>query len=68
MRRADLTEREVVKLARTPGVHWVSRNLYLDTTRGASWVYRFMIDGAAHAMGLGAYRDYSLAEARERAR
>jgi hypothetical protein len=68
MRRVDLTERQVAKLAKTPGCHWVSRNLYLDTTSGASWTYRYMIDGAARAMGLGAYRDYTLAEARERAR
>jgi hypothetical protein len=68
MRRLDLTERQVAKLAKTPGCHWVSRNLYLDTTSGASWTYRYMIDGAARAMGLGAYRDYTLAEARERAR
>ena len=68
MRRRDLTEREVAKVAKTPGIHWVSRNLYLDTTSGASWVHRYMIDGASHYMGLGAFVDYTLAEARERAR
>jgi integrase len=69
MRRADLTEREVAKLAKIPGkVHWVGKSLYLDTTSGASWIYRFMIDGEAHAMGLGSYYDFKLTEARERAR
>ena len=67
-RRADLTERQVAKLAKTPGVHWVSRSLYLDTTSGSSWIFRFMINGTAHAMGLGSYLDYTLAEARERCR
>jgi hypothetical protein len=68
MPRVDLTERQVAKLAKTPGYHWLSRNLYLDTTSGASWTYRYMIDGGARALGLGAYRDYTLAETRERAR
>jgi hypothetical protein len=69
MRRADLTERQVAKLAKIPGkVHWVAKNLYLDTTSGASWIYRFMSDGEAHAMGLGSYYDFGLAEARERRR
>jgi integrase len=69
MRRADLTEREVAKLAKIPGkVHWVAKNLYIDTTSGASWIYRFMVDGQPRAMGLGSLYDVRLAEARERAR
>ena len=68
MRRADLTERQVASLTKKPGLHWVSKNLYLDTREGASWIFRYMLDGEAHYMGLGAYPDYTLAEARERAR
>ena len=68
MRRPDLTEREVRKLVKVPGVHWVSRGLYLDTTSGASWAYRYMLDGVSHYMGLGGFDTYTLGEARERAR
>ena len=69
MRRPDLSVKEVEKLSKVPGkLHWVSRGLYLDTTSGVSWIYRYMVDGEAHAMGLGAYCDYTLAEARERTR
>jgi integrase len=68
VRRADLPERQVVSQAKKPGLHWVSRNLYLDTTSGVSWVFRFLLHGQARAMGLGAYPDITLAEAREKAR
>ena len=49
-------------------------NLYLQTTRtktgdvNRSWVFRYELDGKRHDMGLGPLRDFSLAEARERAR
>ena len=32
-----------------------------------SWLYRFALDGKERRMGLGAFRDVSLAEAREKA-
>ena len=67
MRRPDLTAREVAALAKQPGLHWVSANLYLDTTDGVSWVFRYMLDGRSRAMGLGPYPRVTLAEARARA-
>ena len=42
--------------------------LYLQITKGgASWVYRFMLNGRAREMGLGPVHTITLAEARERA-
>jgi integrase len=67
MRRPDLTAREVAALAKQPGLHWVSANLYLDTTDGVSWVFRYMLDGRSRAMGFGPYPRVTLAEARARA-
>jgi integrase len=45
------------------------KGLYLriGPTGSKSWVYRFMLDGKLHDMGLGPYSDISLADARERA-
>ena len=67
MRRPDLTAREVAALAKQPGLHWVSANLYLDTTDGVSWIFRYMLDGRSRAMGFGPYPRVTLAEARARA-
>jgi integrase len=46
------------------------RGLYLavDGRTAASWTLRYQLDGRAHWLGLGAARDFSLAEARERAK
>jgi integrase len=49
-------------------------NLLLQVSRGKeggirkSWVLRYQLDGKRHEMGLGSANDFSLAEARERAR
>jgi integrase len=49
-------------------------NLYLQCTLGEtgnvrrSWIFVYALDGAKHAMGLGATHTFSLKEARERAR
>jgi integrase len=67
MRRPDLTAREVAALAKQLGLHRVSANLYLDTTDGVSWVFRYMLDGHSRVMGLGPYPRVTLAEARARA-
>ena len=68
MRRSDLTAKEVSALAKQPGgLHRVSANLYLDTTDGVSWVFRYMLDGRSRTMGLGPYPRVTLAEARARA-
>ena len=68
MRRPDLTAKEVAALAKQPGgLHRVSANLYLDTTDGVSWIFRYMLDGRSRAMGFGPYPRVTLAEARARA-
>ena len=68
MRRPDLTAKEVAALAKQPGgLHRVSANLYLDTTDGVSWVFRYMLDGRSRTMGVGPYPRVTLAEARARA-
>jgi Arm DNA-binding domain len=52
-----------------PGVHALGHGLYLDVkaTGGRSWVYRYMLNGKSHWMGLGAYPEIGLADAREAA-
>lgn len=58
-----------VKSLKEPGLYGDGGGLYLRVGDGGSksWVYRFMIAGKAQAMGLGAYPDVTLAEAREHA-
>ena len=64
-----LTAKEVGS-AKTPGLYGDGKGLWLRVGHGAgkSWVLRYMIRGRAHEMGIGSYSDYSLSEARERAR
>jgi integrase len=52
-----------------PGVHGDGNGLYLRVTPEGtrSWVFRYMINGRARSMGLGAHADVSLAEVRETA-
>jgi integrase len=75
----DKTAMEVAALRRKPGVHRVAGGLYLlvrpSESGGlrASWVFRFEKTGAdgkrkGHHLGLGSAGDFSLAEAREKAR
>ena len=42
--------------------------LQVGPTRAKAWLFRYMIDGRARAMGLGSAETFSLKEARERAR
>jgi integrase len=70
--KRDLSAIEVSRLLkrRAVGRHRVSPSLYLQIRdQGVgSWIFRFMIDGRAHHLGLGPTRLLSLAEAREKAR
>ena len=52
---------------REPGSYSDGDNLYLKVTptRTKSWVFRYVRGGKAHMMGLGAFPDVSLAEARD---
>jgi integrase len=63
-----LTAIKVAKLSK-PGLYGDGGGLTLQITkRGTkSWLFRFMIDGKAHGMGLGAAHTVSLAEARQKA-
>jgi len=67
-RRRALSAREVDAL-REVGMHWISDNLYLQIREQGtrSWLFRYWVDGKPKVVGLGATRDVTLAEARDRA-
>ncbi len=67
-RRRALSAREVDAL-REVGMHWISDNLYLQIREQGtrSWLFRYWVDGKPKVIGLGATRDVTLAEARDRA-
>ena len=58
-----------VRTVAKPGIHGDGAGLWLHVgpTGGKSWLFRFMLDGRAREMGLGALHTIGLAEARERA-
>src|SRR5258707_105094 len=67
----DQTIKQVEAL-RNPGLHRVSKNLYLQITEATnglakSWLFRFVspATGLPRAMGFGSFPDVSLADARD---
>ena len=64
-RKRAMSQREVDAI-RKVGMTCVSDNLYLQIrdqgTR--SWLYRYWVEGKPKVIGLGAARDFTLAEAR----
>ena len=66
----NLSVKRVPKLLQEPGRYGDGNGLYLQViTRGkGSWLLRYERDGREHAMGLGSIADFTLAEARLRAR
>jgi integrase len=70
-RKETFTDKGV--LAAPEGLHCDGGGLYLRVTRGAdgslnrAWLYRFASTGRERWMGLGAYPDVTLKEAREQA-
>ncbi len=58
-----------VKAANRPGLYGDGHGLYLQVSAfdTKAWVFRYMLDGRARKMGLGALHTVSLAEARKRA-
>ena len=60
----------MVAKALPAGMYNDGGGLYLQVAKGGtkSWIFRFMIAGRAREMGLGSIHDFSLREARERAR
>jgi integrase len=64
----QLSARGLPKLLRTLGTHCDGRGLNLVVTdKGASWQFRYMLNGRARTMGLGSAADVALATAREAA-
>ena len=63
-----LTALQVAKQSK-PGLYGDGGGLTLQITRAGvkSWLFRFMREGKAHGMGLGATHTISLAEARQKA-
>lgn len=59
-----------VASAKAPGRYGDGRNLYLQVNDAEhkSWLLRYVMDGRERWMGLGPVADFTLAEARERAR
>lgn len=53
-----------------PGMYHDGGGLYLHVSASGakSWLYRYMLNGRARAMGLGSFRHVSLAKAREKAK
>ena len=58
-----------VRYANKPGLYGDGHGLYLQISAFGTkaWVFRYMMDGRARKMGLGAIHTVSLAEARKRA-
>ncbi|MEI6801059.1 MAG: integrase arm-type DNA-binding domain-containing protein [Pseudomonadota bacterium] len=63
-----LTALKVAKLAR-PGLYGDGGGLTLQITKqgSKSWLFRYMVDGNPHGMGLGPAHTVSLADARQKA-
>jgi integrase len=70
MRRGNKLTPLEVKNASEPGLYGDGFGLYLQVSKFGtkSWVFRFMRDGRARKMGLGAVHTISLARAREKAK
>jgi len=72
MRKLPMTAMQVKTLQRRqkPGNYCVGDGLYLQIAAGGSesWFLRYQLNGRKHDMGLGSVKDFSLAEARIRAR
>jgi integrase len=58
-----------VRAAREPGLYGDGHGLYLQVSAfdTKAWIFRYMLDGRARKMGLGALHTVTLAEAREEA-
>ncbi|MBN9038824.1 MAG: integrase arm-type DNA-binding domain-containing protein [Rhizobiales bacterium] len=67
-RKRALSAREVDAL-RDVGMHWVSDNLYLQIREQGtrSWLFRYWVDSRPKVLGLGATKDVTLAQARDKA-
>jgi integrase len=59
-----------VQREKRPGMHVDGKGLYLHVGKSGtkSWIFRYMLDGRRHEIGLGSIHDVGLSEAREKAR
>ena len=74
-KRAYSTDRDrlkalQVKRIEEPGIYHDGGGLYLQVSPAGtkSWLFRYRLHSRMREMGLGSFKDFSLAEARERAR
>lgn len=70
--RKPKTAKEVEKLSKQVGFHFVDKNLYLEVRQGARgisarWVYRTEIDGKKRKSSLGKYTDVTIPQAKAKA-
>ena len=73
MREMNKLQPGKVARIKEPGWYADGGNLYLQVTKVGdgvtkSWLFRYMLNGRARGMGLGSVRDFTLKDARERAR
>jgi integrase len=75
LRQTNKLSPSTVKSKKKPGWYADGGNLYLQVTEASgdegvtkSWLFRYMLNGRARGMGLGSVKDFTLKEARERAR
>lgn len=69
VRKGNKLTLSAIRNATKPGLYGDGHGLYLQVSiyGTKSWLYRFMLDGVARKMGLGALHTVNLAEARKRA-
>jgi Arm DNA-binding domain len=69
MREGNKLNAASVRNANKPGLKADGHNLYLQVSKFGTkaWLFRYMMNGVSHKMGLGAVHTVSLAEARKRA-
>ena len=70
--RKPKTAKEVDKLSKQVGFHFVDKNLYLRVREGAKglsalWMYRTEIDGKKKYLSLGKYTDITIPQAKSKA-
>jgi hypothetical protein len=70
MRKIKRLTARTIEALRTPGRFADGAGLELQVSKSGtkSWLFRYTLNGREHRLGLGSVKDFSLAEARERAR
>jgi integrase len=70
MREGNKLSARAVAAKTKPGLHGDGHGLYLQVSKWGtkSWLFRYMVNGEPHKMGLGPLHTVGLAEARDRAK